>query len=150
MAHELCFKDGLEDLLSVVPRERVVELVDLYYRWGDNRFEFGPLADRGNPLVRGQHIYDGSAHLVSLAPWNMRDHFKRGLAMGGDKMPRSLAHAMCLVVVHELQHANQHGERARRDASFRSGPYKGRANERDARAFADSKHDELWEFVNDG
>lgn len=145
MAHIVTFEDfGGFQLLS---QQDVIDLIDLFYRWGDARFHV--IGHDKHPNRRGSHIYNGMTrtHVITLSRNNIEDGVRSAGRMGGNtKAPDSRAGA-AMVLAHELQHANQSQLHTHNEVFYTVKRYNRRPCERDARSFVDDNMDVIMDFL---
>lgn len=156
MAHNIKFVDfqGF-DLLNTL---QIKELIEMFYRGGDTNFII--TTNEKEPKNLGHASYCGFSrtHTVMLCKKNIKKYFALTGQSGGDLKAPDLKVAAASVLLHELQHCNQNlihkgngifwGQLGgyQSDGKPRMKRYRGRACEREARAFADDKLNELCAY----
>ncbi len=155
MAHRVTFEDFDGFILT---EDEVRDLIDLFYRWGDARFTVR--TDEKERKFRGQHTsgLDSDFHTIVLVKKNIVRDFGKRSPLGGNVPSPSLRVGAAAVLVHEIQHANQAKLHFREMGFYgtklgltptgkaRRKQYRGRACERDARAFVDERLDEICAY----
>jgi hypothetical protein len=156
MAHSIVFKDfqGFDLLLTT----QVRELIEMFYRGGDTKFVI--YCDEKEPKNLGHASFDAFARTftVMLCRKNIVKWFESMGLSGGDLKAPDVRVAAASVLVHELKHCDQMtlhkgngifwgqlgGSTA--DGRPRMKRYRGRACEREARAYADEKLNEICAY----
>lgn len=157
MAHNIKFVDfqGF-DLLSTL---QVKELIEMFYRGGDTNFVISTDDFKGKSTM-GNASYDGftKTHTIKLCQRNITKFFNLTGQSGGDLKAPSVKAAAASVLTHELQHCNQNlihkgngifwgrlgGTNIKGQPRMKR--YRGRACEREARAYADEKLNEVCAY----
>ncbi len=137
---------------------QVRELIEMFYVGGDVNFVI--TTDEKDPKLLGHASYDGFSrtHTITLIKKNIKKFFELNGQSGGDLKAPDIRVAAASVLVHELAHCNQNllhkdngiywgklgGTTARGRPRMKR--YRGRACEREARAYADEKLNELCAF----
>ena len=155
MGHTVIFQKFDEKF--PLSQAEIVELIDLFYRWGDATFYVNHDIDK--PGTRGQHHSDWAGHhYIALAKKAIHNSFKNKQPIGGNVIAPTLKVACACTLVHELMHANQvkfhkgemgfYGKMIGTNArgNQRMKHYKGRACEREARAYVDEHINEICAF----
>lgn len=158
MAHNIKFVDfqGF-DLLNTL---QVKDIIEMFYRGSDINFVICAHNLDGNTM--GNASYDGftKTHTIKLCQRNIKKFFEKQGQAGGDLKAPDIRTAAASVLVHELQHCNQnliHKDNGifwgklggiTKDGKPRMKRYRGRACEREARAYADEKLNELCVYFN--
>ena len=142
MAHSIRFSNFEDFLLT---QDEAQDLVDMFYRWEDARFFIH--VDNKQLHYRGMHTRtpDG-LHTIMLCKRNIVRDFRKGTTMGGNMKAPALRAAAGMVLVHELQHANQTKLHRAEEGFYRDHKYWNRACERDARQFVDEHMNEICAY----
>lgn len=137
MSHSFEFVD-FGAISEIISRQEVRDLIDLFYEGPDSKITVKGDLKSKNTRGRCKNWTDTEFE-IQLNLDVIKDHFKKGLRMGGNKPHKTLKEAICSVIAHETQHANQ-CLKHRNNKSFWSGKYMSRPCEVNARIFADQNH----------
>ena len=160
MGHSISFADQRGNTLyhgAILNEGEIMDIVELFYRWGDAKFRL--LTNEKEKKFRGQHHmgWDG-VHEITLCEKNIKRDFDRKHRVGGNFAAPTLKCAAAMVLVHELQHANQtklhkhqssfYGNMGGETANGRTRMkhYWGRACEREAREYVDNNMAEICAY----
>lgn len=161
MAHRIDIT-GILKMEGLLTKQSVIDTINLYYRWGDATFKvvcFDNVREmrafhhdpKIKPTVRGEHRWarSGNTHTISLVRLNIEKAWLEKNAAGGNVAPPSEQAAAIMVLMHEIQHANQTGLHAQTKSStfWNERGYRNRACEREARSFVDEHLDELCAYL---
>jgi hypothetical protein len=154
--HRFVF-EGLDKAHGAVTEQMLREFVQLYYRWEDTTFRI-VIAENPSEMrkihcdprikntIRGESRYNYVAreHTITLVRSNIEKDFMAGAVMGGDNFsPQTLSMAYAMVLVHEIQHANQYKVHSSKERFWNSRTYRDRACEREARQKVDESINEI-------
>ena len=132
--------------------EMVRDAIDLWYedRGTDGRITVtfnDPLHKRAK--WDGLHCYNplGNHHQIDISDDRIEFWHARGKGSGGNKSHTDIRAAVMSVLAHEIAHANQATKMVAMKVSLsREGRYRTRANEVDARQFADQQYSTIREY----
>jgi hypothetical protein len=156
MAHRIVFQEfGGFDLLSAL---QINDLIEMFYRGSDTNFIICSENIAGNTLANASYDGFSHTHTIKLCKKNIKKFFSSLGQSGGDLRAPDITTATASVLVHELQHCNQNlvhkdngvfwgnlgGTNSR--GQPRKKRYRGRACEREARAYADEKLNEICAY----
>lgn len=151
MAHRITFDTSYSRMQTLLSKDEVRDIIDMFYRFGDSNFFVTCDASKKKRGLRGSHSYNGltRTHTIFLS----RDEIQKGvdekMRMGGNTNAPSYKMGAVMVLVHELQHANQaiiHGSGSSMHRRVPFQTYLSRPCERDARAYVDSNLDQIAAF----
>lgn len=140
MGHKVTFTSYRSEWNIVLPRQSVLDAIDLFYEGNDTTFIIVGVESKAGR--RGSCLSVGGIHTITLSLSTIRQHLAENLRMGGNKTHASVKEAALSVLVHELQHANQNLKHDR-NSRFWRGQYFTRPCEVDARGFADQQKDTI-------
>jgi hypothetical protein len=156
--HEITF-DRFENMRDLLTEQAVRDFIEMFYRWGPTHFKIVGVRNATEArryldepklkgAVRGVHQFFplSDRHMIVLVRDSIIDGFKRSRHLGGNVIPPTLQAGAAMVLAHELQHANQHKIHKGDSGFFKEHAYFDKATERDARAFADEKLDEICAY----
>jgi hypothetical protein len=154
---------GLPVMNGLLTKQAVEDTINLYYRWTDARFRVVCFHDiremrvwhkdpKIKKTVRGMHQAAdfGKSHTISLVRENIEKAWEDKIAAGGNIAPPTLKAAPIMVLIHEIQHANQiqlHAAPADGGRFWNERGYHNRACEREARTFVDEHLDEVCAYL---
>lgn len=146
MEHNITFDSTFSDF--ILTQNEVMDLIQLFYRWDDATFLIKQ--DENERSFRGQHqMTMGNIHNITLVKKNIEKDFKTGLRIGCNHTAPTLKVAAAMVLVHELQHANQTKFHKQSETAFyRDHRYWDRACEREARAYVDEHLNEICAYFS--
>lgn len=125
------------------------DLIDIFYRWTPGKFLID-VKDTDRGKLRGSHRNTLGSHVITLFPRVIADHVMKGLNVGGNSKASSSRLGEAMVLVHEIQHANQTGTHgSRKQIFFNARGYLGRPCERDARGFVDENRSMILNYFQE-
>lgn len=155
MAHSYQYENMERFALS---RSEIEDIVEMFYRWEDSKFKFIE-GKMDKATYRGQHVcrWDG-LHEITFSMKKIEKDFKSGKKIACNMKAPTLKVAAAMVLMHELQHANQEkmhkgemgfygmmqGVNARGNPRMKQ--YWGRACEREARSFVEEHINEVCAY----
>lgn len=147
MANKVIFLESFqENFGDIISEDEVVDIVDLFFDGDDAEFVItGEINKKG---IRGLFRKLGHINEISIDRSEIESSFKRNLRMGGNKSHSSLKKAICSVLAHEIQHANQSLTRSNQKW-FWEGRYFSRPCEKDARRAADANSSVIDAMIDD-
>ncbi len=142
--------DSFSELLT---QGEVEDLINFFYRWKDTRFEVTYKNEQR--YRRGLHLYvhHERTHRIVLSPGPIIRAVEGKQRIGGNGTAPglggrdSLRVGAAMVLVHELQHANQAGQHLATEKFYTHRDYNTRPCEREARTFVDSNLREIMTMV---
>jgi hypothetical protein len=145
MAHKISFLDFNDFLLD---EEEARDIIEMFFVWGDSKFII--TTDEKEKRWRGYHQWFDMAreHKITLSKKNITRDFNDKARVGGNHVAPTLKVAAAMVLVHELQHANQvklHKPIAG-SSFYTEHHYWNRACEREARGYVDEKLNEICAY----
>lgn len=143
-----------EALERILTRQQVADIIDLVYRGRDGNFiVYGvPCTMSGTrghigTCSSGRTPELGLVHQIWIAAEKIIRFDKKGkIPGGGSKTPIDIVHGTALVLVHEVQHANQSIDHLPGHALYQ-GSYRKRPCEVDARRRADEMYHEIAVYL---
>jgi len=138
--HKIKFKNFDKNFLNVINRQDVCDVINLLFNGSDSNFLI--IGHDNKPGRRGSCKLTLWGYIITIDLETIRDHIKRGIVLGGNKIHKNVKTAVLSVLAHEIQHANQfckHGKNSKMWTGGRS--YLGRPAEIEARNFADKNTD---------
>lgn len=146
MRHLVTF-DSTQDVEEHVSRAEMHDLIDMFYRWSDSSFRI--VGSKRTRKTRGVHRFDPLArtHVIEISIPAVVWSFENGKRVGGNRPAQSLRSGVVMVLVHELQHANQSQQHSSSETFWRQRGYTGRPCETDARRFVDEHMDMIDAFL---
>lgn len=147
MGHAVTFENP-GHFAGVVTTQELEDVVNFFYRWKDTRFRIVGKDER--PGLRGHHIYvhHERTHVITLSMRAIRRGVFQKSRMGGNGPAPNLRVGTVMVLVHELQHANQAGQHLSSEKFYTHRDYNTRPCEREARTFVDSHMREIMTLVS--
>ncbi len=136
MAHVVVLED-FEIIADLISKDEIVDLITMFYKWGDSQFEV--TCSDEDPHRRGAHVYAhmSQVHKISISRVAIERGVQGRARMGGNKTAPSVRMGLAMVLVHEIQHANQTGLHNYAENFYTHPHYMTRPCEREARDFVD-------------
>lgn len=156
MAHKIVFHDFQD--FTLLTQAQVRDMIEMFYRGGDTNFVIvAANPSKSSQLANAAYEAFSNTHTITISEKRIRKHCTDGYA-GGDLPAPDIKTAAASILVHELQHANQNllhkgnglfygnlgGTNAKGQPRMKH--YRGRACEREARAYADEKMNEICAY----
>lgn len=147
MGHTIWF-DRYENISDQVSKEEVSDLLSFFYRWGDASFEI--VCHDENPHKRGSHVYVPTSrkHIITLSRPAIERSVRMGYDIGGSFPAPTVRLGIAMVLVHEIQHANQAGLHEPNENFYTHRVYISRPCEREARNFVDENRELIWSLMD--
>lgn len=148
MTHVITFYNFhvLEEYIS---KEEITDIIDLFYKWRDSKFSIVCLDERSN--LRGLYMYKEfeKMHVITLNLFSIQNSILKKMRVGGNFPSTSVRIGIAMVLVHEIQHANQGGVHKRNEHFYTHENYETRPCEQEARYTVDSNMRSILSILNE-
>jgi hypothetical protein len=144
MGHTIDFSQ-YDSVNGILKDKEISDIIELFFRWGDAKFRI--ITNEKERKFMGSHRmgWDG-VHEIMICNKKIKIEFASKKRTGGNLVAPTVQCAAAMVLVHELQHANQTKLHKQNERFYTSRKYWDRACEREAREHVDNNMAEICAY----